>query len=880
MRQVLSTTARGAFAVAVFLLVLAVSRWLPVGAQVPWDVTAGRLFLPVVLLAAAAALSGAAGTTTAMRMRPVLVALGIGVAALGAVVVSRGPTGLSAQVSNPDGLIAQLPRSAIDIVGHDLASLPHVRKWTIGWSGPLRPPVTGAYRLRAEGRGRVEVRLDDHVVLTAEGERFREETEIALTAEPHPLAVTLTRTGPGPRLRLSWTRPGRDGRLGTFDEVIPPRYLGAPRPPALWWLTDALALWVALCAGMLAFALPWERPAAAIEPRRTTALQWTVVAAGLAALTVLMSWPLVLDLAGHGVVDRPDGRLQAWTLAWNAHALPGGVHRAFQAPIFHPLPDSLAFSENLLLPSVVVAPFTRAGGPVLGYNVFFLITTLVSGLGAYALARRATGDPTAAFVAGVFFALGTHRWIRMAHLNVESTLFIPLALLAFDRFWERRTVPRALVMGALLAAQGLCSIYLGAITATALLTASVMAWIGGLRRIETLRLAAGFLLAAIIMIPVMTPYFRMRSFQAREFDLDEVSAFAATPASYLASGSPLYGGLMQRHLDPGDVRDHLFPGLVPLFFGLAGLASAPRRFRLVAIAASVVAIFFSLGPETALYRFLHEHVVLVRAMRALGRFSLIPVLALSVLAGLAVAGRRVLAAVAVVLLVVESGQFPIRYAPYAGPSAAARWLAGKGGAVAYLPLGERDTEAMLDGIAHFRPLVNGDTGFVPRPYARMTELLQPPLSEDALRLLRAVGVAHVVTRVGDRLPEAARFGDEGIHDVPEGEAATVPSPAAPAPVLWRETDVTLDLGRVVEVGRVTFPLSDAPWRAEPGVSLSDDGVTWREVKAMASLADAAFSLVQDPRHGVGEVRFRRQLARFVRIPRTVPIGPGDVGAGP
>ena len=94
----------------------------------------------------------------------------------------------------------------------------------------------------------------------------------------------------------------------------------------------------------------------------------------------------------------------------------------------------------------------------------------------------------------------------------------------------------------------------------------------------------------------------------------------------------------------------------------------------------------------------------------------------------------------------ESTNAPIRYGVYAGPSPAARWLAGKEGAVVALPLGERDTEVMLDGIAHFRPLVNGDSGFLPRPYNRAMELLEGPLTEEGLRFLRAVGVRHVLTR--------------------------------------------------------------------------------------------------------------------------------------
>src|SRR6185503_17233480 len=146
----------------------------------------------------------------------------------------------------------------------------------------------------------------------------------------------------------------------------------------------------------------------------------------------------------------------------------------------------------------------------------------------------------------------------------------------------------------------------------------------------------------------------------------------------------LYGPVTARHMDASQVRDPLFPGLVPLALGVVGLASAPRRFRAVSLVASALALILSLGPETGFYRFLHEHVVLFRGIRALSRFSLVPVLALAVLSGLA---------------------------------PAARWLAGRPGAVVDLPIGpERDTDVMLDGLAHRRPLLNGDSGFVPRAY--------------------------------------------------------------------------------------------------------------------------------------------------------------------
>ena len=62
-----------------------------------------------------------------------------------------------------------------------------------------------------------------------------------------------------------------------------------------------------------------------------------------------------------------------------------------------------------------------------------------------------------------------------------------------------------------------------------------------------------------------------------------------------------------------------------------------------------------------------------------------------------------------------------------------------------LPLAENDTLAMLDGLAHMRPLVNGELGFIPRPFDRAMELLEHGLDDESLRFLRAVGVRHVTT---------------------------------------------------------------------------------------------------------------------------------------
>ena len=869
--------ARVGLAASVFALVLSVLRWGPVYAEPPWAFRAAPAGAAVVVFAAIGAL-----TRTPSRRRrklwPFVGALVVAVLALAFTVRSRGAAGLRAQVRALTGELSPRPPGPIDLTGADLHDAPHSRKWWATWRGVLDVREAGTYRLWVDGRGQVEVAIDAHPVLRAQGERFREGAAVPLAAGQRRLEVRLERVGPGPRLRLGWVRP--DG----FSETIPPRLLredGAPPPRRrLWALTDLLALMIAGLAAALSVVLPWDRAHAMegqppVPTRREWAREMGLAAAGQIAIALVMSWPLVLDLAGQGMVDRPDGRLNAWILAWDVHAIRHG-RALFDAPIFHPLPDALAYSENLLLPAMVVSPALVLGGPVFGYNLALLLSLVASGLAVHVLMRRVTDDPFAAFVAGVFFAAGAHRWIRLAHLQSQLTIFLPLALWAFDRWWEQRTLRRAAVIGLMLALQGYSSVYVGAITAMGVAVAAALAWPRTTWR-ERGGLLAAFVFAAALLAPLGQAYLRMRAFQGMEWTIEDVANYATTLESYASSGTRLYGWIGQRHLDPERLRDNLFPGLVLLVAGLAGLAAAPRRFRWFAVVASVAAIVFSLGPETAIYRWLHEHVVLVRGVRALARFSLLPVFCLSVLGGLALVGRRRLAMAALVLFLLESSNVPVRYARYDGPSEAVRWLGGGAGAVAHLPLGENDTQAMLDGVAHWRPLVNGDSGFVPRPYSRAMELLEGTLGEEGLRFLRAVEVSHVISRAEFPLPVLGRFGAETAFEVTPGERAAVVAAAPEQPTRWSEEAIVVDLGAARTVRRIVFEPDERPWVASPDVKVSADGRTWTPAAAQASLADATLSLMRDPRRGRAEIRLAPVEARYLRIALDLPARPAALG---
>ncbi len=873
LRRLVSLVARAGLAVSLALLLLALARLPPVYAASPVDVGALPAAAAALLFGTIAALTGCERKSGRWRLVAGLLALGGILLAL--VVALRGPVGIAAVVFDGRTTVGHMAPGPIDLIGRDLQGL-SVRRAQIDWRGELRVPAGGRFVLWIEGIGSAAATIAGQPLLSASGRPFRRETAIVLGPGPLTLDLHFEQRGSGPRVRFGWTRP--DGRR----EVVPPRCLGPASSAWRWRTTDALALGVALLAGLLVFLAPWDAPRRQRPARAVTKGEIALATLGYAVLVAVMSWPLVRDPVHSGPLYRPDGRLNAWILAWTGHAFWHDTTRVFDAPIFHPLPDSLTFSENMLLPAALVAPFTAVWGPVLGYNMVFFASLTFSGLATYLLVRRAGGDRLASFVGGAYFAAGPQRWTRLTHIQAQVTAFLPLALLAFDHFWERRTLRRALLVGLLLAMQGLSSVYLGAITAATLAVTVAIALLGGLRARDLLRLAAGFLLAGLLLAPAARPYFRARAFMGYEFSLEDVAGAAADLRSYAAAGTALWGHLTQRHLGPERVPDALFPGVTVLLLGIAGIAAAPRRYRAVALAASVVAIGFSLGPETAVYRWLHEHIVVVRAVRVLSRFALVPALALAVLAGLALSGRRRLCCLAaLVAMMVESANLPLRLERYDGPSRAAHWLALRDGAVVHLPLGNDSTREMLDGLAHLRPLVNGNGALMPRPFDRALAMLgETSLDEEALRFLRAVSVRHVVARHPLALPERAGFGDERIYEVTDGPAARVVTPGQAVATLWTHSGPTLDLGRPRRVDGIVFELDDREWKAHPRIEASLDGRVWQAVEARASLADATLSLYRDPRHGRGAVTFAPLEARFLRLDPDVPARHGALEIRP
>ena len=126
----------------------------------------------------------------------------------------------------------------------------------------------------------------------------------------------------------------------------------------------------------------------------------------------------------------------------------------FDANIYYPFANTLAYSENLIGSAFFAAPIIwLTGDLVLAMNLTALLTCVLCGTGAYLLARHLHLNLGGAFICGLIFAFAPPRFFRMGQLHMTAVQWIPFSLAFLHAYFERgRRRDLLLAIGFLLAA--------------------------------------------------------------------------------------------------------------------------------------------------------------------------------------------------------------------------------------------------------------------------------------------------------------------------------------------------------------------------------------------------------------------------------------------
>jgi hypothetical protein len=511
------------------------------------------------------------------------------------------------------------------------------------------------------------------------------------------------------------------------------------------------------------------------------------------ALAVVHTWPLASAPAHWSRVDNADAALNIWAVNWVGTHLLQQPSRLFDANIFHPEKLTLAYSEVMIVQGVVAMPIVLLGGPpVLAFNFALLAGLALSGWAFCLLVRRWTGSWAAGYVAGSVAAFNPQVLVRLGHLQIMHVEFFAVMLFALDRLIVSRRFRDAVWLGLGLAMQGLTSLYLLVFSAWMLLFALAArikeSLRGGTGMIA--RLAAAALIALVLLAPCLWAYQQLRSGSGLERGADEQIAGSWT--DYLATGARIHRWWIPAAA-AGSVAN-AFPGvavmIVTLFAFTRRDVRADARFRMCAIAAAgCVAVSFA--PRLPFYPELHEAIPLFQAVRVPARLSQVVLLLVAVLAGfgVAAAGQRwqlartwPIAALLVLIVNLEILRAPVGYVRFEGVPPIYETLAADPNAVVVevpFPIPQQwflNGPYMINSTKHWRPMLNGYSGFRPESYERSYEAARGFPSDESLIKLHELGVTHVIVhrlalggeRVGtigkvQSMQEVASDGDVAIY---------------------------------------------------------------------------------------------------------------------
>lgn len=547
------------------------------------------------------------------------------------------------------------------------------------------------------------------------------------------------------------------------------------------------------------------------HPRLARLVEGILVVAAFGLVAVLWFAPLFADPGGTVLdPDRPwlsgwvragalqeqtgamlrDIELFVWVYAWNWHALLTQPAAWFQANIFYPAPDALAYSEHAIGTLPITGPLQAlTGNPVFAYQGDLLLSFALSGAAMYALLRYVgAGRPAAAF-AGLVYAFCPVRRESIFQSYLLAGQWFPLALLFFDRTLVRARWRDAAAFGCCLLLHCLSSYYLAYQALAVLPVCFGLAWLGrrrlaphGLTRLTLALVGVGAVVAVVSI-----PYLRVRS-------QGGLLSFAnALPALLPYSNDPwrswaLPTWLLLAHPEWHLVRGtHAYVGLLVAVLAVIGVWRAARagaaagRVALAALGIVIVSWVLALGPllpvgdgtVTLPYALLLRWVPGFDGMRVPYRFALMTMVGMAVLAGLgadALLGRvrgtrRRTAAVALLLVLAATDygfgmeRWPTRplLAGPRGPKVYHKLATLAPGPTLELPFerqgGVLTGEQMVHSTTHWMPMLTGSSGYEPRSQGLLRRLAHRLPDPRALQLLgHLTGLRYVVLHTFELSP--------------------------------------------------------------------------------------------------------------------------------
>ncbi|MFN3301765.1 MAG: hypothetical protein ACK413_01915 [Patescibacteria group bacterium] len=498
-------------------------------------------------------------------------------------------------------------------------------------------------------------------------------------------------------------------------------------------------------------------------------------------LTVIFTYPLIWHL-DRAVFDIFEPLILSWRMAWNAHQLFKDPLNLFQANIFYPSRNSLAYSENLIGITILVLPIIKIfNNPILAHNLALFLSFILSGYGMFLLTFYLTKNFLASLLSGLIYTFAPFKIFRMLyHINILSGQWLPFAFLYLYKFFEDKKIKNIILFSFFSILQTLTSFHYFLFLLIGLIILIIIEIFFQKKLFFEKKFLKGLYLASLIILaiilPILWPYFQLEKlYKSNQKNIIYEMAFY-TP-SLKDFFIPWY-----IKKDYKDIEKNVFPGIITLIFLAVSffifsknkLEEKQKRilitFSLIALIGLLLSFgpllkikehyFFNFGPYLP-FSFLPGF----KSIRAVGRFIILFIFGISLIIGLAISiflKKKSLTKLSflfllMILFIIESLLISIKFVylielpikkdiPYIYQTLAKE---KDDFPLLELPIlinGKPEISAiyMYFSTYHWKKLVNGSSSYYPPLYPQFVKTFIDFPHEKSIRLIKALGVKYII----------------------------------------------------------------------------------------------------------------------------------------
>jgi len=486
--------------------------------------------------------------------------------------------------------------------------------------------------------------------------------------------------------------------------------------------------------------------------------------------TIIFTFPLITNLRRSIPGDLGDPLLNVWTLWWDSERL---IHldimNYFDANVMFPYKNALAFSEHLTGEAIVGLPFYIIfRDPLLVYNILYILTFLIAGIGTHILTFRLTNSGLASFIAGFIYAFVPHRFGQIGHIQTLFSGFFPICIYYLIRLIDETRFKYALLLSLFVLLQSLMNMYYVVYLALVLPVIGIP-YIIYKKQIENLRSIIYIIIAAsipaILLIPFLLPYLQLRD----QFGLTrDIKTIASLPDLKNLIGINHINYLYSKTFRILDINEgSFFLGITTSILTIIGLLFSPLKniYKFIFIVLLIFSFLIIAGPEPVirykdfsfdygfLYRFLYHYFPAFDGTRVPMRFYIFIVLGVSILAGSSVIILHklrslllkvfIFTAIIACIILEYSSRIPIIPLDTTNrpPEILLRLKKLEHGAVLFYP-NETYKNILYSTITN-KPTYTSFTGYIHPLNSNIEEILKNPSSEDSLKILKAIGIRYI-----------------------------------------------------------------------------------------------------------------------------------------